>query len=398
MERPTNTKESSRNITGKVASVLVFIAISALAIVGLKWAKGSSLLNQSSPAVDSGMEENVSKASSCGGPLVLAHGFSAYRTNQDNTDFVELDVKDVGELRSFSWSLDGRQLALFGNTTGSGAIYVADSGLNEFHLVPVSSELPYVMGAAWSRDGNQLVAWEVQNNSTIYQFNKDGSNFKEIKLPAQVFETPQFAPDNKSIVFYGADVSSDGLIEARVDGSETRMISDLVENDGSFAWSQDGSHLAYIEMDRNLGEARLMVEDIKSSSKTAIASLPIPKGSGSSLPSSANLSWSPDGKSLVFEFGRGNSDRVIYLASAAGSGLVKLAESAHAPAISADGKCVAYISDKQVFLLDLTVPSPPPILLASLPAGREISDFRLDKLEWRPGTLSSAFQQLMAAR
>ena len=397
MERPTNTKENSQTITGKIISVLVLIAISALAIFGLKWAKGSSLSNQSSPATDSN-EKNVSKASSCGGPLVLAHGFSAYQTNQDNTDFVEFAIKDVGELRSFSWSPNGQQLALFGNTTGSGVIYVADSGLKEFHLVPVSSELPYVMGAAWSRDGSQLVAWEVQNNSTIYLFNKDGSNFKEIKLPAQVFETPQFAPGNKSIVFYGADTSSSGLIEAKVDGSEIRMISDLVENEGSFAWSQDGSHLAYIEMDRNLGEARLIVQDIKSNSKTTIASLPIPKGSGSSLPASANLSWSSDGKALVFEFGRGNSDRAIYLASTDGSGLVKLAESAHAPAISADGKCVAYISDKQVFLLDLTVPSAHPILLANLPAGREISDFRLDKLGWRPEALSTAFHELIAAQ
>jgi Tol biopolymer transport system component len=187
-------------------------------------------------------------------------------------------------------------------------------------------------------------------------------------------------------------------METKVDGSETRMISDLVENDGSFAWSQDGSHLAYVEMDRNLGEARLMVEDIKSNSKTTIASLPIPKGSGSSLPSSANLSWSSDGKSLVFEFGRGNSDRVIYLASAAGSGLVKLAESAHAPAISADGKCVAYINDKQVFLLDLTVPSALPVLLANLPAGRETSEFRLDKLGWRPDALSTAFRELITTQ
>jgi Tol biopolymer transport system component len=151
-----------------------------------------------------------------------------------------------------------------------------------------------------------------------------------------------------------------------------------------------------MEMDRALGEARLMVEDIVSSSQSTIASLPVLKGSGSSIPASANLSWSPDGKSLVFEFGRGNADRVIYLASVNGTSLVKLADSAHAPAISADGKCLAYISDEQVFLLDLTVDSAAPVLLADLPPGREISDFRLDKLGWRPQTVNTAFQELIA--
>ena len=90
--------------------------------------------------------------------MILAHGFSIYQTNPDKTAFVELNIKDVGELRSFSWSPDGRQLALFGNTTGRGAVYIADdSSFIEFHLIPISSELPYIMGAASSRDGGQFI-------------------------------------------------------------------------------------------------------------------------------------------------------------------------------------------------------------------------------------------------
>jgi LysM repeat protein len=98
------------------------------------------------------------------------------------------------------------------------------------------------------------------------------------------------------------------------------------------------------------------------------------------------LSWSPDGQSLVFELGRNAGDRAIYMAFLDRTELLILAESAHAPAISSDGNCLAFIKNQQVFLLDLTSVSstvlPTPLLLADLPTGRGQADFRLDKLGW----------------
>jgi len=159
----------------------------------------------------------------------------------------------------------------------------------------------------------------------------------------------------------------------------------MVEDESGFAWSPDGSQLAYIEMDRSLGEAHLILEDANHV-KIVIASLPIPKGSGSSLPEAANLSWSRDGKILAFEFGRSATDRAIYLAHADGTGLVKAADVAYAPAISADGNCLAYISNKQVFILDMkdtsSTGTATPILVTYLPIGRAIADFKLDRLQW----------------
>jgi Tol biopolymer transport system component len=384
---------------GKIVPAVRWAILAFCAVFLLNWTIRS--LVPGSPPVAGGtskpedsFEDNIRQGNICTGPLAAAHGFAVFLTNQDKTRFVMLDEqKEIGELRSFAWSPDGGQLAIFGNTTGQGNIYLTDSAGDPLQPVLSDSEVGYLRDAAWSRDGKQLLMWSSQNNSVVYLVNADGTSFVERGLDAQIFSTPQFAPDNKSIIFYGADSSlASGLLEAMLDGSQTRMISTLVEDESGFAWSSDGSRLAYFEMDRDLGEAHLVAEEIATGVKVVPATLPIPKGSGSSLPESANLSWSPDGKALAFEFGRGATDRAVYLAHTDATGPIKVADSAHAPAISADGRCLAYISNKQVFLMDLTGLSLTSktatlVLLADLPAGRAIADFRLDKLQWRPGMI-----------
>jgi len=352
----------------------------------------SVAFNQPSPsggtsAPEMSFEQNVRKGDICEGPLAVAHNFSVSLTNQDKTGFEMLDEhKTIGESRSFAWSPDGRQLAVLGNTAGNGNIYLTDVR-KPLQVVLSNSEVGYLRDVAWSHDGKQFVMWSSQNNTMVYLVNADGTGLVEKQLDVQVLGTPQFTPDGKNIVFYGADSLSSGLFEASLDGSQTRLISDLVEDESGFAFSPDGSRLAYVAMDRISGGAILMVQDLETRAIIALpGSLPIPKG----FPDIAKLSWSPDGTKLVFEFGGSASDRAIYLVYADGTGLFKLANSAHAPTISADGRCLAYISNKQVFLLDLTGISltsttGTPVLLADLPVGQSIADFRLDKLQWRPG-------------
>ncbi len=395
------TTRPAQNLFTKIMTPVGWAITTICAIALANWAIRSLVPAQPStgttPIPQASFEEQVRRGEICGGPLALAHGFDVFLTNPDKTSFATLDAgKAIGELRSFAWSPDGRQLAIVGNTTGRGNIYLTNSTGNPLQPVLTDSELGYLMGASWSQDGNLLVIWSLQNNKVVYLLMTNGIGFVERDLPVQIFETPQFTPGHESIMFYGADPSlGEGLFQTMLNSSrttnssQTAMISDLVEDEGSFAWSPDGLHLAYVEMDRGLGKANLVVQSrIDPSDKAIIASIPIPKGSGSSLPNSANLSWASDGKSLVFDFGRGAYDRTVYLAPADGSGLIKVVASAYAPTISSDGKCLAYISNQQVSLLDLTSVSSAsttaPVVLADLPAGNAISDYRLDKLQWKP--------------
>lgn len=377
----------------KLMPAVGWALLTLFAVLVLNWtirslAPDAQPATAETPEPEISFADRVRQGDICSDPLALAHGFAVFLTNGDKTGFVMLDQEQtIGEIRSFAWSPDGAQLAIFGNTTGSGNIYLTNADGQSLQPVLRNPELGYLRDAAWSRDGNQFVIWSTQNNSVIYLVNANGTGLVERELDAQIFSAPQFAPDNQSIIFYGADAVADGLFNFTLDGSQTRLVSDLVEDESGFAFSPDGSHLAYMEMDREVGEARLVAEEISTGNLTVLGTLPIPQGAGSSIPESANLSWSQDGKSLVFDFGRNATNRAAYLSYADGTGLVKVADSAYAPTTSADGKCLAYISNQRVFLLDLTTPlTGTAVLLADLPTGRGMPDFRLDKLQWRPAT------------
>ena len=373
---------------GWTVAVLVFVFL-------LSWAMQTLLPKPQPAAVPTATQEEsfvgkVRNGNICAGPLAVVHGFSAFLTNKDRTGFVVLDTGElIGEIRAIDWSADGKQLAIFGNTTGSGQIYITDPSGGKVDYLLSNRELGYIMDGAWSSDRKQLVMWSLENNQMVYLLNLDGTGFIEHELDQQIFAVPQFTPGGKGIVFYGADETSTGLFQVMLDGSQTTVISRLVEDGTGFGYSRDGERLAYVEMDRTAGEAHLVSEEIATGDKAILGTLPIPKGSGSSLPRSANLSWSADGKFLVFDVGRTASDRAVYLAYADGSGLLKTVDSAYAPTISADGKCLAYISDKQVFALDLsgvsrTSNTATRLLVGNLPDGKAIADTRLDKLQWRP--------------
>jgi Tol biopolymer transport system component len=395
MEKYKNRTQPSGWFT-KLTPALGWAFVAVCAVFVLNWmlrslVPGLSAASGEAPTPQITFEDQVRAGNICPGSLALAHNFSVALTNEDKTKFIPLDEQEtIGELRALAWSPDGAQLAIIGNTTGQGNIYLTDSTGDALQPVLANSPLGYLMDVTWSWDGRQLLTWSVQNNTIVYLITLDGSGPTEIKLGMHLFGTPQFSPDGRSIIFPGAETSTYGLFEFALDGSQTRLISSLVENASAFAWSPDGTQLAYFLADRTLGEALLVAESFNSGEKTVLATLPIPKGSGSSIPDVANLNWSLDGTKIVFEFGRNASDRVVYLAYADGSGLVELANSAHAPTISADGNCLAYISNKKVLLVDLTgvslnSPPPTPLLLADLPAGKSsTADFRLDQLKWKP--------------
>jgi hypothetical protein len=381
----------------KLIAALGWAILALFAVLLLNWTI-RSLAPEVQPAAAETPQPEISFADRvrqediCADPLALVHGFEVFLTNEDKTGFVPLDTADsIGEVRSIAWSSDGKQLAVIGNTTGSGTIYITEPTGGESKNVLSGSEIGYLWDAAWSHNGQHFVNWLSQKNA-FYLLNTDGSGPVEKQVGLQILGKPKFTPDDTSIVFYGGDMTGTGLFELTLANSQLSLITPSVEDESGFAFSPDGSLLAYMEYDRDEGEARLSTQKFTVGEYRLLGTLPIPTGSGAALPEVLNLSWSSDGRFLVFDFGRNAADRAIYLAHADGTSLVKLADAAYAPTVSSDGNCLALIRQKQVFLMDLSSISlssqgPAPVLLAELPVGRGTPDVKLDKLQWSPARL-----------
>jgi dipeptidyl aminopeptidase/acylaminoacyl peptidase len=391
MDAAKNKKEPAAGWGSRLIPALAWTFAAIGSVLILNW----TIRSISSPAPAAGVtpaplpsfEEKVRQGKVCAGPLALGHEFGVFLTNEDKTGFLPFDQENtIGEMRSFAWRTNGSQLAIFGNTTGHGNVWLTDSTHNPARPVISNSELGYIMDGAWSWGGKQFVLWSSQNNTFIDLVQADGTGLEKKQLDIQILGTPQFAPDGKSIILYGANQNQAGLFQMDLDRSKLTLLSPLVKDSDSYAYSPDGSHLAYMEYDRDAGESRLVTIDLAIGAQAILGKFEIPSKSGASLPESANLSWSADGKFLVFDYGQYASDRAIYLAPTDGTGFVKVIDDGYAPSISPDGKCLAYINEGQVFLLDLHSTSSPavPLLLAELPAGRGAPNNKQDKLQWKP--------------
>jgi Tol biopolymer transport system component len=373
----------------KLLPTLGFVLMQAV-IVGILIWSATFLIPKRQPAAVVTLDPNqfinaVKSGDICNGPLAVAHGFSAFLLNPASGEFIELDdQKAIGELRDIQWSPDGQKLAVLGNSQGAGNLYLYNFDNQGLRPVMPGPGLDYLTGFTWAHNGEQLATWEAPS-AELYTVNLDGTSVTEIRPASAFLDGAQFAPGDQSILYSGSFDTQAGLVEIDLASEQTRMVSEFSPT--GFSWSPDGARLAYTQVDWEMRETRLIIDD--QGSESVIAALPFQNSVPGPTVSSANLSWSPDGKFLVFEVGGDDSNSSIYLAYADGTGLIKLVEAGHEPAISADGNCLAYIQDQQVYLLNLTQLSLPmtdaeSVWLAELPPGRGTRYVELERLQWRP--------------
>jgi Tol biopolymer transport system component len=221
-----------------------------------------------------------------------------------------------------TWSPDGTQLAFVSERSGKPEVYRMEAGGSS----PVQlTELPYADGfwaLSWSPDGTRLAAevmltYDVTGElfGRIFMIQADGSGILDLTRNQMPIITgdPKWSPAGDWIAYVRCGQAPCYLRRVRPDGSGDTKINLTVRNTRAYAWSPDGSRLAYISSctycelyDDNPADLRLMdLEGLEPETLIRFEDLSL---------DFFNLSWSPSGTHLAFTANEGTeSSRHLYL-------------------------------------------------------------------------------------
>lgn len=241
-----------------------------------------------------------------------------------------------------------------------------DSGKAMF--VPGATAFPVV---STNTPGRIAFVSEQDGNPEIYVMDADGSNQLRLthNFPEMEDDFPNWSPDGKKIAFVS---NRDGNPEIYVMDADGRHQTNLTNNKtGDFypVWSPDGTKIAFAS-DRD-GYAQLYVMNADGSGATLIPNTQLDTGQynrfgnsylGVNLSYSPDpgISWSPDGRQLVYSSERSGRSKIYIVDLSDGSNATLSAEDSFGrdfdPDWSPDGKKITFYSDRgtgsQIYLMN----------------------------------------------
>jgi Tol biopolymer transport system component len=231
-------------------------------------------------------------------------------------------------------------------------------GVDGTILPAVSTNNPGKIAFVSDRDGNP----------EIYVMDADGSN--QMRLTNNFSEMkddfPNWSPDGKKIAFVS---NRDGNPEIYVMDADGRHQTNLTKSEmGDFypVWSPDGRKIAFAS-DRD-GFAQLYVMNADGSGATLIPNTQLDTGQYNrfgnsytgvnlSYSNDPGISWSPDGRQLVYSSERSGQSKIYIVDIKSGSQSTLSTEETYGrdydPDWSQDGKKIVFVSDRQAIKTQL---------------------------------------------
>jgi TolB protein len=263
----------------------------------------------------------------------IAGQHGVFVINSDRTGGRLLTPDETAQLRSSSWSPDGKKIAFFAART-------EDSGILAKYRMPLHYPL-YVMDAGggnqrrlldftvssfeWSPDSRQLLfvsAYEDPEHddpdvvkglkapmSAVYLLDLETGAKKRVTGFGQNC-SGSWSPDGVNLALSFGDARSSGIYVASLDGKHTRRVGDSPGINVKPVWSPDGKRIAYVSfVSQDTGVvADACIIDSNGTNKKQIRGV-----------NPYEVSWSVDGRSLLLQSTDG-----ITLASADGNTIVDL--------------------------------------------------------------------------
>lgn len=260
------------------------------------------------------------------------------------------DLADTQGLGPVALSPDGHQFAI----TRGGQIELVSS---EGGWPTVLTSSPGVkQGPRWSPDGSLLAfisegsVWKVSASGgqpVRLTEGKRGSGDPRTSADRD----PQWSPDGKWILFETGrrDNSDIGIVSK--DGLTTALLTSSPADEGSAAWSPDGTRIAYVERSTEHFSGRLLVAEFDSASgrfkaePKAVYTAKEDRGGGWSI---RRPEWTPDGKTLAVLLQDSGWDKIYFVPADGGSPqeITNGASEDESPIFSPEGKHLAFVSNR----------------------------------------------------
>ena len=154
-------------------------------------------------------------------------------------------------------------------------------------------QLEYADDVRISPDGNQIVyvrtSFDIMTDRArrnLWIVNADGTDNRPLRSEPKSFSSPRWSPDGTRLAYVSAAEGSPQLYVRWMDSGQTALLTNLVEPPGAIAWSPDGKSIAFTQF--------------VPSSKEPLAKAP---------PKPAGATWAPPVKEI---------DSVVYRVDGAG--------------------------------------------------------------------------------
>jgi dipeptidyl aminopeptidase/acylaminoacyl peptidase len=260
------------------------------------------------------------------------------------------DLASVDGLQTPSLSPDGKSFALFWQ--GQIALVSSEGGWP----TPLTTTSGGKSGLDWSPDGKFIAyasggaIWSVPAGGGQPARLTDGTRGSGDPRTA-ADRSPRWSPNGKWVIFETGRRGNGDLAVVSADGLTTSLLTSAPADEGSPAWSPDGTKVAYVERSPEYFSGRVRLADFdvnagrfKDTAKVLYESTQ-DRGGGWSI---RRLSWSPDGKNLALVLQETGWDK-LYLLSVNGGKprAITAGESEDdSPVFSPDGRWVAFVSNR----------------------------------------------------